>query len=208
MNDSPKVAGIIGYYGLSEWWFSTFSEEERNYINYQVRSMRAGPNALIEGTPWINPDTSRYGVSFFLNNLTFWFRHPKDNSVARRIALKAYELADDLDNISAALGWIIRLYYPVRETVPDAFDLVISSCQHHIGIAPLLADRHKINYPSLSLGKHEGYNRYVIILEKQGQYDEVIRLCAEAKQHGWLGDWDKRIERCTKRLSRITEKKS
>lgn len=113
MNDSPKVAGYIGYYGLSEWWFSTFSEEERDYINYRVRTMRAGPNALIEGTPFVSTYSTYDNVSFFLIILTSWFKHPKDNSIARRIALKALELADNIDDISWSLEQIIRLYYPL-----------------------------------------------------------------------------------------------
>jgi hypothetical protein len=216
MSNSQKVAGMIGIYGLSEWWFNTFSEEERNYMNLRYRT-RAGPNALIEGTHWTNPDSIHYGVSFFLNNLTFWFRHPKDNSIARRIAFKAYELAEDIENISSALGWIIRLYYPVRDTVPGALDLVIASCKHQIALAPTLIEtknnkyrfvrspevaeirKEKYIYPALH--KHEGYNRYTIILEKNHEYAEAIRLCEEAKKQGWEGDWDKRIERCSKRLS-------
>ena len=40
------------------------------------------------------------------------------------------------------------------------------------------------------------------VVEKQGDYKEVIRLSKEAKEMGWEGDWDKRIERCLKRLNK------
>ena len=205
-NVTPKVAGIIGYYGLSDWWLNTFTEDERNYINYRVRTLRAGPNALIEGTPFIPTRSTHNNVSFFLNNLTFWFRKPKDNSIARRIALKAFELAKDIEDIGSSLGWIIRSHYYARDKEPDALEQTISACKEHIRIAPLLAEKHKKQYPNLSLGKHEGYDRYVILLEKGKNYSEAIRLCKEAKRQGWKGDWDKRIERCTTRLSKMDGK--
>jgi hypothetical protein len=205
-NVTPKVAGIIGYYGLSEWWFNTFTEDERNYINYRVRTMRAGPNALIEGTPFIITNSTHNNVSSFLINLTFWFRTPKDNSIARRIALKAFELAEDIDDIGWSLAWIIRLHYYARNQVPDALERVISACKQYIEIAPLLAEKHKKQYPRLNLGKHEGFNRYTILLEKNRNYSEAIQLCEEAKRQGWKGDWNKRIERCTKRLSKMDGK--
>jgi len=93
---TPKVAGIIGYYGLSDWWFNSFTEDERKFINYRVRTLRAGPNALIEGTPFIITNSTHNTVSSFLINLAFWFRTPKDNSICRRIAVKAFELAEDI----------------------------------------------------------------------------------------------------------------
>lgn len=205
-NINQKVAGIIGYYGLSEWWLTTFTEEERKYINYQVRTMRAGPNALIEGTPIIITNSTHNNVSFFLINLTGWFRKPKDNSIARRIASKAFELAEDIEDIGASLAWIIRSNYYARDQVPDAIENVVSACKRYIEIAPLLAKKHIKQYPGLNLGRHEGYNRYTILLEKSKKYTEVIQLCEEAKHQGWEGDWDKIIERCKNRINSTARK--
>ena len=28
----PQVKGEIGYFGLQDWWLSTFTQEERNHI--------------------------------------------------------------------------------------------------------------------------------------------------------------------------------
>jgi hypothetical protein len=205
MSDTKKVAGYIGYYGLSEWWFGTFSEEERNHIIYRVRTMRAGPKALIEGAPYIGRSTHS-NVSFFLINLAHWFRRPEDTSIGRRIIFKAYALAEDIIDVGWSLEWIIRLYYPVRDQVPGTLKQVIDACKQHIEIAPRLAEWQQTQYPrtvqKYGLGKHEGYSRYVIILEKKKEYGEAIRLCQEAQQQGWAGDWDKRIERCRKRLNK------
>jgi len=202
MEDRRKVGGLIGYHGLSDWWLDTFTEEERTYILWRVRTMRAGPKALIEGDfSWMAkyPGSGPDAVSSFLNNLAFWLR--RDNSIARRIAIKSYEHAETVEDICSALGWLIRLYYQVRNSVPEANDVVIKSCKHLIALAPLLANQQRKKYPYIKLGKNEGYSRYVIILEKQRDYSEAIRLCEEAKNMGWVGDWDTRINRCKKRLA-------
>jgi hypothetical protein len=37
-------------------------------------------------------------------------------------------------------------------------------------------------------------------MEKQKNYEETIRLSNIAKSQGWNGDWDKRIEKCKKKM--------
>jgi len=94
------------------------------------------------------------------------------------------------------------IFFFTRNQVPDALEQVISACKQQIEIAPLLAEKHKKEYPKFDLGMHEGYNRYTILLEKNRNYLEAIKLCEEAKQQGWKGDWDARIKRCTRRLGK------
>lgn len=53
-------------------------------------------------------------------------------------------------------------------------------------------------FNKFSLPSNKGYEQLVIILNKQGKNDEAIKLCREAKEHGWAGDWDKRIARYSK----------
>jgi hypothetical protein len=53
------------------------------------------------------------------------------------------------------------------------------------------------------LGEHLGYKQLCIIREKQKNYSEVIRLATQAKEEGWIGDWDVRIERAKKKLDKI-----
>ncbi|MDR0557088.1 MAG: hypothetical protein LBG43_04360 [Treponema sp.] len=36
--------------------------------------------------------------------------------------------------------------------------------------------------------------------EKEGDYSEVVRLAEQAKEEGWTGDWDKRMEKARKKL--------
>jgi len=52
------------------------------------------------------------------------------------------------------------------------------------------------------LGVHTGYYQLCIIIEKEGNWQEVIRLAEQAKSEGWKGDWDKRIEKAKKKLEK------
>ncbi|WP_439830575.1 hypothetical protein, partial [Aeromonas caviae] len=51
-----------------------------------------------------------------------------------------------------------------------------------------------------------GYQQLSIIMEKLSDYQKVIAICNEAKNEGWSGDWDKRIERCTKKQIKLLDK--
>jgi hypothetical protein len=55
---------------------------------------------------------------------------------------------------------------------------------------------------SEKLGTHTGYYRLCVIRERQGNWQEIIRLAEQAKSEGWAGDWDKRIEKARKKLEK------
>lgn len=56
------------------------------------------------------------------------------------------------------------------------------------------------------LPSHPGYKRLVIDAEKDGNFAEAIRLCESALAQGWSGDWEKRIERCRKKMGKEAAK--
>jgi hypothetical protein len=55
-------------------------------------------------------------------------------------------------------------------------------------------------YDPCGMPEHTGYKQLCIICEKQGFWDEVINIAEQAKEEGWRGDWDKRIEKAKKKL--------
>lgn len=87
LGDKKKVEGFIAHYGLQEWWFATFSDEERKYVDscYQ-------PMGLPSHTLTIGSRTSSKPTTQFLNELSTWFRTRKDASIAERIHKKVVEL--------------------------------------------------------------------------------------------------------------------
>jgi hypothetical protein len=77
-----KVGGLISFYGLTDWWLTEFTEEERQYI-----CNRYHDDALTRGKI-----TSNLPVTSFLNGLYSWFRSKQDLHIARRIFDKMDEL--------------------------------------------------------------------------------------------------------------------
>lgn len=49
---------------------------------------------------------------------------------------------------------------------------------------------------AFELPSHPGFERLAINAEKEKNYQFAIEVSRQAKQQGWRGDWDKRIERC------------
>lgn len=86
-----KIQGLISFYNLQEWWFSTFNSEEREYIDNAYQPMGAPPHTLTQGA-----ETNReHPAPEFLNGLNTWFRSSKDSSIAERIHKKLIELAKE-----------------------------------------------------------------------------------------------------------------
>lgn len=82
-----KVGGLIACYDLTEWWFSTFTEEERKLIDERYQPLSAPTITLTQGKA-----SSSQLVTDFLNVLATWFRSPQDASIAKRIHSKVDEL--------------------------------------------------------------------------------------------------------------------
>ena len=86
-----KVEGLIAWYGLQEWWFSSFTNEEREYIDNRYQPMEAPPHTLTKGTVFERPQPA----PIFLNVLNTWFRTSRDSIIAERIHRKLTELGKE-----------------------------------------------------------------------------------------------------------------
>lgn len=201
----PKLKGEIGYYNLEDWWFTTFTDTEQKYIidKFQPMGMGVGEdpekNSLTEGDiSW-----SSASVSNFLNSLSSWFTGPNDRVIGRKIGEKAKEEAlkskDPLD-MHFALSSLITLYYRDRDQA-DYYDKALAYCRAQIKIQAVAAKAFLKEYPKQPLPSHVGYEQLAIVLEKEKKYQEAIDLSKEAKVNGWAGDWNKRIDRCQKKIS-------
>ena len=89
--DKQKVEGLVAFYGLHEWWFSTFTKDEREYINNCYQPMGAPPHTLTRGTI----SELQQPAPEFLNGLNSWFRNSKDLTIAERIHQKLKEIAKE-----------------------------------------------------------------------------------------------------------------
>ena len=48
---------------------------------------------------------------------------------------------------------------------------------------------------------HKGFHQLSVYEEKQKNYKEALNLAKQAQADGWQGDWEKRIERLSKKLA-------
>ncbi len=86
-----KVEGLIAFYKLQEWWFSSFTHDEREYIDNRYQPMDAPLHTLTQGTIL----ERNQPASEFLNSLNSWFRSKKDSAIAERIHQKLIELTKE-----------------------------------------------------------------------------------------------------------------
>ena len=206
----PKVSGELGYFRLGDWWFSTFTEEERKYIERVYKPMSIGRDnkkPLTEGEILHTNETA----ANLLSALAGWFKKsPRDLSIARRILEKAAKLTSDPIELHYVYQATIQVNYPHRDSDPNALDQAIKACQNQIHIAPQAAKAFKKIFSveeaertfGARLPAHVGYTQFVIILEKEKRYTEAIQLVKQAKAQEWNGDWDKRLDRLQKKVQK------
>jgi len=209
-----KVEGELGYFGLGDWWLSTFTEEERNYIEKVFQPMGGEEKPLTQGEiNIIGTEGERIALGTekavsLLSALAGWFKKPEDFSIAKRILNKAEEIGpSDILDMHFLYQAEIQIFYRQRDRDPEAFNEAVEACQKQIGLAPKSARAFKEAVIGEEHGKgesalpgHVGYRQLAIIREKQKDYIEAIRLSKQAKKQGWNGDWDKRIARCEKKM--------
>ncbi len=203
-NRKSEIKGEIGYFKLQDWWLSTFTQEERDHIEEVFHPMGANPSSK----PLTHRDLSHTSqtAARLLQALAGWFNNPRDREIAKKIINKAEELAPTGGNVldrHFTLSEKMVIYYRERETSPEAMEKAIQACREQIAMAPEAAKAFLKEYPWQALPAHAGYEQLRIILDKQGDFDEAIKLCEQAKSQGWTDDWDKQIETLKKRRARV-----
>lgn len=198
LKGSPKIAGSIGYFGLSEWWLAAFAEAERNYITPASNSPTGG-GPLTEGH--ISYSSGR--AAQFLSALATNFYKPQDRRIARLILSKAEELAKTAGNVldlHFVYAGMIKTFYADRDNDAEALNSAIVACEGQIALASKAAAAWKREYAGEPLPGHTGYTQLAIIREKQKNFADAVGLSRLVLEQGWAGDWEHRIARNEKRL--------
>jgi len=198
---TPKIEGSLGYFGLDEWWLATFTENERKYIEVTFKPLGDNPRSLTQGRILETAQTA----SNLLSCLAGWFEKAEDVSIGKRIIEKAIEIAGSkiLDR-HFAYGQMITNYYHAPGGDSTALELTKFACKKQIILAPQAAKAFRKEISFQELPEHKGYERLVMILEKEKNYDEAIQLCNQAKEQGWQGDWENRIARYVQKRNKST----
>jgi hypothetical protein len=202
-----ETYGYIGAHKLTEWWFSAFSEEERQYIELAFQPLGA---TIRIGRPDADRDSLLTGArclqiyerpGTFLANLSEWLNKPECRHLAHRVIEHAERIATDPLEKHDVYQQAILVDYRDREKDENFFAAAIAACEKQIAIAPqVIASWYERRQ---HLPTHCGFEQLAIIREKEGNFAEAIRLSQTAKMQGWKGsDWDGRIARCERRLAK------
>ena len=193
---SGSVGGKIEYYRLQEWWLNALSSEERSILIAHYKPMGLNPDSLIHG----KITSSDQSVVAFLSNLSGWVKQPE----YRKIGYKLIEKAEtSISNKTPVMDRHflyqakMEIYYRNRDMDNFALSSAIEACKQQIALSTKAKQAFMKQWGQIP--SHAGYKQLCIIMEKQKNYDEVIHLASEAKKQGWTGDWEKRIEKCTKK---------
>jgi len=216
-----EVKGIIGSFGLEDWWLSEFTDKQRKYIKEKYQPMGMSGDWLTSGDilspsqignlfpSGLTDEEKRRDMGIqtsvhFLYNLAGWFSKENDRPIAYKILSKAEELSKtegDVLDIHFLYGTKISICYKDRDK-QGFLEKVIDACNQQISLAEKAAEAFFKQYKNSPLPGHKGYEQLSIILEKQKKFDETIELCKKAMAQGWMGDWEKRIERCHKKRNK------
>ena len=209
LHRQKQIKGELGYFGLGNWWLSTFSQEERKHIESEFKPINIGgdaPNLTQGDVSW----TSGTAVQL-IAALAGWFKKPADYHIAKRMLAKAEELIPQEKNVldlHFAYQSMIQTHYRNRDNDPEALDLATRACENQIAMAPLAAKQFKKEYREDPLPAHVGYTQLTIIRDKQRNMSEAIRLAKQAKKQGWDGDWEQRIARYQAKQAKLVQKKT
>jgi|AntRauTorcE11897_2_1112592.scaffolds.fasta_scaffold11331_2 tetratricopeptide (TPR) repeat protein len=203
----PKVGGFMASANLIDWWIGGFSEEERKYIILTFQPMGLGGDGkgfLVDG-----PSVGRHSdPSHLLYNLAGWFKKESDRIIAYKILEKAEELLSYSPNpLTNHFTYQTKaeIYYRWRDLDDFALEKAIEACRQQISIANEAATVFLDESSPSGLGflpAHHGFKQLAIILEKDGKFEEALKLCEKAKLQGWNGDWDARLTRLRKKLAK------
>ena len=192
-NYDTKIGGEIAYFGLQDWWMNDLTVDERDIIFSLYNPFGFDKKSLIEGKITYTDEIA----TAFLTGLLSYLKKPEYQKLSSKIIKK-------MDRMSLKSGSVldrhfylsnkIEIFYRNRNTDETALPAAIDACKEQISIAEQAKRAYLKEYDG-SLPSHLGYTQLCIILEKQKNYDEVIHLARPAKEQGWMGDWDKRIER-------------
>lgn len=199
--------GLIGYADLTEWWDLELTHTDRAEIQEGYCPLGEDDAVLDQGIV-----ISRTGIDnkpvTQLRVLTDLLNSSAPYEVKQKIISQGIKSAKKCRNaldLHFFYGMVISIEYRNRDDKEGALDRAIEACKLQISMAPKAkAKLVKSAFTPGFIPSHQGYKQLAIILEKQKKYNETISLCEQALSQGWQGDWEKRIERCNKKIMKST----
>lgn len=195
------IKGEIGYYKLTDWWLNNLSEDERKIIFERYQPLGGNGSSLLNG----EIKKSSQSVLSFFTSLLSWFQDPSLSNIAYKIIEKSEQfISKETDILSKHFYFQAKMqvYYRNRNDDSTALDKAIEACYQQIELSEEAFNAWIEKFGDSIIPTHAGFKQLCIIREKQGNLDEVIKLSQNAINNGWSGDWEKRIEKCSKKMNK------
>jgi len=200
--------GLLSLFGLPEWWNTSFTDSEKEYIESVYKPFGIDPSEkLLTGSQLATGTKTTETPVSLLYGLAQWFNNKKDIDIAKRIIAKADELVmPDLPVLDLHFYYttMIQVYYKNRDD-PASFARAVWACKRLIVHSPQAASEFKREHRELKasavrdgydsnlparckLPRNIGFQQLCIILEKDGDFKEALQLAKRAYRDGWDGD--------------------
>lgn len=204
---TEQVGGLIKHLGIQEFYFSLTPEERSTLKRYYDSRM----SASIEKKPLSKPSTFNTGnlitsetrLSYFGSTIG-WAENEKRYDITEKLIREGNKyINEDLIDAHFFLQAAGECYYKQRETRLDALDLCITYCEQDIA----LFEQYKVPFIKDlgTLPRLTTFSRLAIIYEKQGRYEDALRICRLACENnlkdGTKGGFEGRINKIEKKLS-------
>ncbi len=194
--------GELAYFGLTEWWTSSFSRAEQAHMEaaFCASGFPRGAKPLTKDRGLVTFPTAAALLTVLGDRLS---ETPEDRGLALRVLAQAEERASAEDDILGryfVYHQMIRLYCKWKGEFPNAVDLIFAACHKQITLASDAARVLRKLRPDKPLPTHLGYLQASALLEQEGRYQPAIELCKQAEAEGWSGNWSWRVSRMARKL--------
>lgn len=190
---NKNIEGVIGYLHLEDFWFSC-SERERNLLSHFSQ------DNPIEG----DVTTSESPVSYLARHAHFALS-VNEFAFAEKLIEGCEKHTKRVVDLHFLYNEIIRDYYKLRDSIPEAIDLVIKYCKKDIDLFPRYIG--PLRRGLKVVPQCPSFQQLSTIYERQKQYTEAIVITQLAIEYGLSdgtkGDFEKRLERLEAKLNKI-----
>lgn len=170
--NTPRLRGYIGYYKLELWW-SSFSEDEQQFILDTFKPGLSGSNVtLTTGTLSYSSESAGQ----FLSVLASWFKRKDLAHIGVKILEASKQYCEAPMEKHFWCTEYIETRYKQRAEDLRAIDDVIAVCQEMIEIAPKVAKEMKTLYGPPLPPSHKGFQQLITIYKKQKELAKAERL--------------------------------
>jgi hypothetical protein len=191
-----NAKGHFGFYALSEWWESAFSDQEKARFKEVYKPMGGSYEDLFVGPGGFNEN-----VVWFLTMLSGFPSLKSDASITLKFLLRAEDSIEVCSMIDRHFLFhqLISTHYKLREDKMH-YERAKYYCLKQISISKEVLVEFRNRYGDSSIS-HLGFQQMAVILEKEKRFAEAIVICQDALLQEWKGDWQNRIERLKKHLN-------